>query len=74
MSEVQPRGEVRDIKVLVSYRFLKYKMGIWREEAIMLHVPHSSDIETAFFASVSIYRHADFEMISYLPETGKQVF
>lgn len=77
MSEVQncaDRGEMRDIKVLVSYRFLKYKFGGWRQEAIMLHVPHSKDIESAFWASVSTYRHAACEIVSYLPETGKQVF
>lgn len=77
MSEVQTdssRGEIRDTKVLVSYKFLKYKFGGWRQEAIMLHVPTSAHIESAFWASVSTYRHAACEMVSYLPETGKQVF
>lgn len=77
MSEMQDsanRGELRDTKVLVSYRFLRYKFGGWREEAIMLHVRSSRDIESAFWAAVSTYRHAACEMVSYLPETGKQVF
>lgn len=77
MLEVQANispGESRDTKVLVSYRFLKYKFGGWREEAIMLHVPTSKHIESAFWASVSTFRHAACEIVSYLPETGKQVF
>lgn len=77
MSQVQTdisRGEMRDTKVLVSYRFLRYKFGGWRQEAIMLHVPTSNHIESAFWATVSTYRHAACEMVSYLPETGKALF
>lgn len=77
MQEVQTdsdSGKSRATKVLVSYRFLRYKIGVWRQEAVMLHCVNSDDIQPEFARFMERQRHYDYEMINYLPENLKRTF
>lgn len=74
MQNMRDSGESQLQPVLVAYRFLRFKFSRWREEAIMLHVAHSDEIEAEFNAAMLPKKHANYELLRYMPRCGKARF
>jgi hypothetical protein len=67
-------GETKDILVLVSYKFLRYKFSAWREEAIMIHAPSSRYILAEANQRLKTLRFYNFEIVGYFPQNGMELF
>lgn len=77
MSEVPKIGnsrEATDLLVLVSYRFMRYKISPWREEAVMISALHSDDILPEAVKRLDPMRFYNYEIVGYLPKNGKRVY
>jgi hypothetical protein len=67
-------GETNYVPVLVSYRFVRYKFSPWREEAIMVHAATSREILSEANQRLKAQRFHNYEIVSYLPRNGMELF
>lgn len=67
-------GEPNYVPVLVSFRFLRYKFSAWRQEAIMIHAATSREILAESNQRLKALRFYDYEIVSYLPQNGMELF